>query len=91
MEIVFVDRPLQDELTTNKQVIDGKTPHWCVGSESLKIGESFQEWMVRKREYWEGVEIKRMYLYDIEAQTIPTIGEPPTSTMIVRYAITTEI
>jgi len=51
MRLIFIDKPYQDEKTVNPQLIDGKTYHWVVEDEMAKLGETFQQWWVRKQEY----------------------------------------
>lgn len=59
MKIYFVNQPLQDDNTLEKQLIDGKVYHWCVKTENMALGETLQEFIRRK--HTNGI----MFIYDI--------------------------
>ena len=51
MKIYFLNSAAQSEKTISKQIIDGKLYYWVVYAETLKINESLDEWVERKKEY----------------------------------------
>ncbi len=50
LKIVFVDKPMQDENSTNPQLIDNKRYKWVLESMILKGEETLQEWLVREED-----------------------------------------
>lgn len=84
MKIIFVNTPHQDEHTQNPQLIDGEVKHWTVREELLRIGETFQQFLQRKKEKWEKYNVTAMYLYDIQPVS-DIVGLPKKSAIIVRY------
>ena len=41
MKIVFIDKPMQDANTIEKQLIDGRVVYWTVASECMIIRYAF--------------------------------------------------
>ena len=85
MKIIHVDKPQQDVLTSNPQMIDGVIHYWTVKSEAAIVGESFQEWWKRKQEqiFNQGRSdfFKGIFLYDIQA----LITSKNESCIMIRY------
>ena len=84
MKVIQVYHPLQDERSRH-QLIDGEYPNWCVVTEQLKTGQSYQEWILKKKEHCEKHGIPGIYLYDISALTVAYI-ETTVSVLRIRYA-----
>ena len=92
MEIILVNKPIQTPETLEPQIINGKLYFWCVNDESMKIGETFQEWWKRKKIWMsENLEkrnlntvIKGIFLYDI-TPIGGIIGAETEAAMIIRY------
>lgn len=81
MKIIQVYRPLQDE-RSRYQLIDGEYPNWCVVTEHLKVGESYQEWILKKKEHCEKQGIPGLYLYNMESIFV----QPEKTALCIRYA-----
>jgi len=63
-----------------------KVPYWTVRTENIKLGDTYHQWLLKKKEEIEGVKFKEkkvegIYLYDI--QTVLTVNNEPA--MMVRY------
>lgn len=91
MKILFVNKPSQDATTKDPQIFDGVTHYWIVRSELMKIGETLQEWLVRKQEYItaecasRNVEVPEgIFFYDMQPVG-DIVGAPGKSSMIIRY------
>jgi len=91
MKILFVNKPAQDANTTEPQVFDGVIHYWRVKSELMIIGETFQEWFTRKKEWMttncasRGVEVPEgIFFYDIQPVG-DIVGAPGKASMIIRY------
>lgn len=84
MKVIQVYHPLQDSNTEpNKmQCIDGEYPHWCVKTENVKVGQTYQEWLMNKKVYCEGYLIPGIYLYDI----MPVYVRDNETALTIRYA-----
>ena len=76
MKVIQVYNPFQSESTVeNVQLIDGIKKSWCVMTERSQAGESYIDWIRRKKEYVENRGIEGIYLYDVEALSQrPCIG-----------------
>lgn len=90
MKIVFIDKPIQDANTIEKQLIDGRVVYWTVVSECMKVGETFKEWLIRKEErinrHPNYSTVEGILIYDIQTVvSIPYDGKSHSS-MIIRYA-----
>lgn len=90
MKIIFIDKPIQDENTIEKQLIDGRVVYWTVVSECMKAGETFKEWLIRKEErinrHPNYSSVEGILVYDIQTVvSIPYEGKSHSS-MIIRYA-----
>lgn len=90
MKIVFIDKPMQDANTIEKQLIDGRIVYWTVVSECMKVGETFKEWLIRKEErintHPNYSSVEGILVYDMQALvSIPYEGKSHSS-MIIRYA-----
>lgn len=93
MNVIFVNAPVQSEMTINPQFIDGVFRTWCVNSEMMKLSETFQEWFTRKKielDYrieekgWPKDYVEALLFYDM-APVGGIVGEPNKSAMIIRY------
>jgi hypothetical protein len=63
-----------------------KVPYWTVRTENIKLGDTYHQWLLKKKEEIEGVKFKEkkvegIYLYDI--QTVLTVNNEPA--IMVRY------
>ena len=90
MKIVFIDKPIQDANTIEKQLIDGRIVYWTVVSECMKVGETFKEWLTRKEERINAhpnySSVEGILVYDMQSVvSIPYEGKSHSS-MIIRYA-----
>lgn len=90
MKIVFIDKPVQDANTLEKQLIDGRVVYWTVASECMKVGETFKEWLIRKEErintHPNYSSVEGILVYDMQTVvSIPYEGKSHSS-MIIRYA-----
>jgi len=89
MKIVFIDKPVQDANTIDKQLIDGRIVYWTVVSECMKVGETFKEWLIRKEERINAhpnSSVEGILVYDMQSVvSIPYEGKSHSS-MIIRYA-----
>jgi hypothetical protein len=83
MEIVFIKTPLQDSITKEPQLIDGKVYHWCVKSELLGLNENFQSWLRRKYVDFLNKNITHIFIYDMT----PLITTNKECGMMIRYDI----
>jgi len=89
MKVIFISTPIQDDITINPQVIDGKIYHWVVRTEKAKICETLQEFLQRKWEYDvknkpEGENIKGFFIYNV-SPVGGIVGAPDKGAMFVRY------
>jgi hypothetical protein len=88
MRVVFVNSPMQSPETINKQLVEGGYPDWCVRSERMKVGETFQQWWFRKKEYIKNNPaydiVEGIYFYDI-MMIGDIVGRPNEAAGIVRY------
>ena len=97
MEIIYVNKPLQDATTIEPQIIDGNRYDWCVLTESARIGESFREWWDRKQDYIKSlpdvkiaqskgeVLFEGIFLYNVEPIG-GIVGDPKSAALHIRYA-----
>ena len=90
MKIFFINEPIQDANTIEKQLIDGRVVYWTVVSECMKVGETFKEWLIRKEERINAhpnySSIEGILVYDLQTVvSIPYEGKSHSS-MIIRYA-----
>lgn len=86
MKIIKVDTPYQGNQTMTKQVVEGKTPNWCVVTESSKLNETFNQWWERKK-----TEIKEksdnilgIYLYDVSSVG-SIVGDTKSTALHIRF------
>jgi len=90
MKIVFIDKPIQDANTIEKQLIDGRVVYWCVVSECMKLEETFREWLVRMEEristHPNYSSVEGLLIYNMQpVVSIPYEGVTRGG-MIIRYA-----
>ncbi len=88
MIIIKVDKPLQSNITLDKQCINSGYPNWCVMTESTKLNETFNEWWNRKKDYMKSnptyKDVEGIYLYDIQSICV-IVGDPNASALHIRY------
>jgi hypothetical protein len=93
MEIIFVNKPVQDENTVNPQYIGDGYPHWVVKSQMLRKDESLKTFLNREFEYHNNKypnTISGFYIYDVHPINgiINQNGEfTGDSILCVRYAL----
>ena len=90
MKIFLIDKPMQDAITLEKQLIDGRVVYWTVASECMKSDETFKEWLIRKEErintHTNYSSVEGLLIYDMQPlASIPYEGKTHAS-MIIRYA-----
>jgi len=95
MKIFFIDKPIQDANTIEKQLIDGRVVYWTVVSECMKVNETFKEWLIRKGErintHPNYSSVEGLLIYDMQPiVSIPYEGKSHSS-MIIRYAFLRKI
>jgi len=83
MRVVQVYSPFQDSSDTSgrAQCIDGEFPSWCVKSERVPDGQSYQQWLRDKAIQLENHSVLGIYLYDI----MPTPLPDGKVALIIRY------
>jgi hypothetical protein len=78
MQVIFVEKPYQKA--------DGDQLGWTVQDEMLKVNESFQEWLTRKKEriavHDAYKDVKGLYIYDMS----PLVGMNCETGMSIRFA-----